>query len=324
MFKKILVFMVAMVMVFSIAACGVSDEEYEILTSPVPPEEDEPLDEPIVEDAASGIAGTYLLSSVGFGDSAMVYADLISFDMAEGSYLQLNDDGSGIFALSGEESENISYDAATMEVTDATGSTITMTKEGDTIILNLDADSNFAFTLEGSSEWAAIEAAEGSLSGLEDLAQDAISATGLTVGTQWYGSLEIWNSRSEDYPDGVYDIWGRIAQGQEYPFFEIYASNDFDNDIPLLSYYIEFNQNGFVPLVTDDGWVFDRLITEMDTLNMSGTYLLGAISFTHLYEYEDDLFNFTVYLREEGAKWDEATETLPPGYEDYKAEYGLE
>ncbi len=321
MLKKLLGLIVIMMMAFSLAACGVSDEEHEILTSPVPPEEDEPVAE---EDAASdSLAGMYLLSSVDFQGDTMAYADLVSFGMADGSYLQLNDDGSGIFGLAGEAAENISYDSATMEVTDATGETITMTKEGDTIILNLPDASSFSFTLEGSAEWPAIEAIEGTLSGLEDLAADTIAATGLTVGTKWYGSLEIWNSRSDKYPDGIYDIWGRIEQGEEYPFFEIYASDDFDNDVPLLSYYIEFNQNGFAPLVTDDAWVFDRLMGDLDTLNMSGTYLLGAISFTHLYEYEEDLFNFTVYLREDGARWDEATETLPPGYDDYKARHGL-
>ena len=136
----------------------------------------------------------------------------------------------------------------------------------------------------------------------------------------WVRESECWGDHNEDFQAA----WGYVEYddaGNKY--FEVYKDGDSQNS--FLSMYIEdeATDTRIIPIIGDeDAWVFDTYLMEEE-----GPYLEtaidydGSISLIYAYTRYDENSGCLVemFFRKDGVLWDEAFDTLPPRYDEYKA-----
>ncbi len=139
----------------------------------------------------------------------------------------------------------------------------------------------------------------------------------------WFGWVResvCWGDHNEDFQTA----WGYVEYddaGNKY--FEVYKDGDSENS--FLSMYIEdeATDTRVIPIIGDeDAWVFDTYLMEEE-----GPYLEtaidydGSISLIYAYTRYDENSGCLVemFFRKDGVLWDEAFDTLPPRYDEYKA-----
>lgn len=143
----------------------------------------------------------------------------------------------------------------------------------------------------------------------------------------WYGTAILSNftpaNRAAEV-EGEKDIWAYIGtdnNGRAY--FEVFETPDME-ETPLLSMYIELYDDSFAADIGDeDAWLLEMYLDDSANVFFSPELENGALSIFYHFKGKNVSFDFTLFLREDGTPWDEENDTLPPGYEDYKAEHGL-
>lgn len=140
------------------------------------------------------------------------------------------------------------------------------------------------------------------------------------TGLGWVRESVCWGDHNEDFQTA----WGYVEYddaGNKY--FEVYKDGDSENS--FLSMYIEdeATDTRVIPIIGDeDAWVFDTYLMEEE-----GPYLEtaidydGSISLIYAYTRYDENSGCLVemFFRKDGVLWDEAFDTLPPRYDEYKA-----
>lgn len=154
-------------------------------------------------------------------------------------------------------------------------------------------------------------------SGVGDYEFEAIS-----VPSSWYGMVY---SEALDY---VGDIWAKVDTTGGKTYFEAYETIEeyygYDSaaDIsPIMSMFIdeEYLYLGVMPIADGEAWFFDHYITEDEVWAFTGIPFDGMLVFDFEFADEDGMvIDIELYLRENGAAWDEENDPLPPSYEDYK------
>ena len=130
--KKMMAFMVTVVMAVSMAACGGDEPAEEKMTS-----------------------GHYLMYSLVYGELAVAYDMLEDVEMAE-SYLTLHGDGTADFYLQDMPVEKMEVDEKAGIMAYDDGSEMDMKIDGDFVILSFEQDGSpmiWTFALEGSDAW---------------------------------------------------------------------------------------------------------------------------------------------------------------------------
>lgn len=323
--KKALAALLALLMMLSLSACGGKKED-------------------------TGIAGEYTIYSATIDGTDFTLEELQSADMAEGTYLILNQDGKGELCFAGDEPDSFSYNVRSGKLTFADDEIWTFTVDGNMVTVNID-EVGMVLVFAPASDAAGSGSSAGTNSAAANSSDffgsvtvassinDAFAGTGsggsgfvpettsFELNSRWYGTLALTNfvgaSNEDTYLD-AYGVFGKTNSGKTY--FEIYLTEDHSDDSPALSYYIDLKGDYFVPIIgKEDAWIFNTYLTAADTEQQT-TYLFnGALVITYPYHDTDRDYSCDLlfYLREEGAKWDEAYDLLPPGYQDYKAEFGI-
>ena len=143
------------------------------------------------------------------------------------------------------------------------------------------------------------------------------STTEITIPSTWYGVMK---SESLAY---AADVWARFDDDGT-PYFELWESlEDFNgagNYSPSMSMYIESGLPSVViPVADGNAWFLEHDFIAEDAAKYMGVLLDGMLYFS--FEYDDGdgrVYAIEICLRENGAPWDEEHDPLPPGYETYK------
>lgn len=143
--------------------------------------------------------------------------------------------------------------------------------------------------------------------------------------SKWYGWMklsDIWGVSQKDELD---DVWGFIdtdtKTGKTY--FEVYQDGDSQN--AFLSMYITIADDGMRILPDigqDDAWISDSYLLTADASKYEMTLDEGgALTLQCEYVSTDGSrgCQVEIFLRVDGTAWDEANDTLPPRYDEYKA-----
>lgn len=140
---------------------------------------------------------------------------------------------------------------------------------------------------------------------------------------EWFGWVresDCWGDHSEDFQTALGYI-GYDDAGNKY--FEVYK--DDGSETAFISMFIEDENTDtrIIPVIgEEDAWIGDTYLLEEE-----GQYLETAIDYdgslylVHSYTSYDESSGCVVemFLRKDGALWDEEFDTLPPSYDEYKA-----
>lgn len=275
-----------------------------------------------------GLAGYYTIYEAVIAGETMTYDDLEMAGMADGTYLNMFEDGFGELAFTDEIADSFTYDESTGLFTFNPGETLSFTVDGDYITVELpDQDMTLTFKLtdDQSSNAQSGEAV------LADSITDAFAGANTFVGVpdevltgDWFGWIresDCWGGHQEDFQAA----WGEVNYNTSYKqyYFDVYK--DGDSQTPALSMWIEESADDteLIPNIGDeDAWVFDTYLVE-DEEPLFTTSINSDGSLYLFYEYEasdgDSGCFVDIFLRKDGAQWDEANDVLPPRYEEYKA-----
>ena len=207
------------------------------------------------------------------------------------------------------------------------GVTLTLVREGASASLDTPASSD-AFAPAGKKDLGNSGAGVGGGNKKSDPAAPtpkAPAATGkaasaqLTIPSTWYGVL------LSDELNYEADVFGELDTDGK-PYFELWESlEDFRGETdysPIFSTYIneDISYGVIIPIADGEGWFYDHFLTDEDVAQYMGVYLDGMLYFHFTYDAGDGKpVEIEIYLRENGAAWNEDHDPLPPGYETYKA-----
>ena len=139
---------------------------------------------------------------------------------------------------------------------------------------------------------------------------------------EWYGWVKEsmpWGDHNEDFQDA----WGYVNYDEfSNKYFEVYKDGDSQN--AFFSMYIEDENTDthIIPVIgNEDAWIIDTYLPEEEGQYFkTGIDYDGSISLTYSYTRYDGNSGCMVeiFLRKDGVLWDEAFDTLPPRYDEYK------
>ena len=301
--RKCLLIVLALMMVFTLAACSEGGDDG-------------------VQDV-TGLSGTYYLYSMDAEGVELGYDMLLLAELSE-SYLKLNGDGTGELYLQGEETEKITYDEKDGSISFDDGSAMSVTVEGDSLIVDAGMDTVFCFALDGSSTLN--DAKNGSVNAGTDTAGTDDSGSYDWWEGDWYGWWMIFDGDGyyADYIDYSWDCCMYIEPMGDHHLISIWDEdfNDYENnclaevlvDIDLLGgdgFYgeavsVEDENNFFWNAGVGAGeWVIDPEVAGVDNM------LIIEGSFT---DADGEYCEYGVVLTKWGYEWNEADSTYPPYY----------
>lgn len=276
----------------------------------------------------TGLAGHYAISEAVIEGETMTYSDLEMADMVDGTYLNMFDDGFGELAFTDEIADSFTYDESTGLLTFNPGETLAFTADGDQITVEFpDQEMTLTFKLaedDGGATGNDNVAVAGSIA-------DAFAGVNTFVGVpdevlsgNWFGWIlesECWGGHEEDFQAAWAYVDYNATEGKSY--FDLYK--DGDSETPALSMWIEesVDDTELIPDIGDeDAWVLQRYLIEAEE-PLFNTMIQpdGSLYFSYEYATEDGDSGclVEVFLRKDGAAWDEVNDVLPPRYEEYKA-----
>ena len=263
------------------------------------------------DDAASGDSGAN-------ADMLGRY-DCTGWDMGDGKplppageWFELESETRGTVCIAGNEYPfDWTFDGTTLTIEEDAGPTFTATVENGVITL----DTGMLYIFEKGGAPAAQPD--------EDEPDDSNTApaifvsptTEITIPSTWYGLL----LSDEIGYEG--DVWAILEYDGDYPYFEIYENPEMEYGEydPILSMYIFEDAEMILPDIgEDDAWFFHRTLTADDADEFTAYLFDGALYFKISGEYEGESFEAQIFLRENGAPWDEEYDPIPPSYEMYK------
>lgn len=273
-----------------------------------------------------GLAGYYTIYEAVIAGETMTYDDLEMAGMADGTYLNMFEDGFGELAFTDEIADSFTYDESTGLFTFNPGETLSFTVDGDYITVEL-PDQNMTLTFKLTDDQSSnAQSGEAVLAGS---ITDAFAGANTFVGVpdevltgDWFGWIresECWGGHQEDFQAA----WGFVNfdEGDD-KYFEVYKDGDSQNAILSMWIKDEDTDTQIIPVIGDeDAWILSTYLTGEDAryFNTSIQYD-GSLSFTYAYDDEGKSgCLIEIFLRKDGALWDEASDILPPRYEEYKA-----
>ena len=254
----------------------------------------------------------------------------------DGEWIELEKNGKGTFYMGYEfdlewklDGEDFTGSVTFLGITESLDGTL---KDG---VLNVQyGDISYVFTKDGVAttlDTAAQTTSNGAaeVGKTAESLQEAIGGANAQTDFEevltgdWFGWVResvCWGDHNEDFQTA----WGYVEYddaGNKY--FEVYKDGDSENS--FLSMYIEdeATDTRVIPIIGDeDAWVFDTYLMEEE-----GPYLEtaidydGSISLIYAYTRYDENSGCLVemFFRKDGVLWDEAFDTLPPRYDEYKA-----
>lgn len=280
-------------------------------------------------DTGSKLSGNYRPSSVSLGDQQFSYEDMVSMDMADGTYLSLNADGTGELGLAGETPDSMTFDEATGIITFDSGETLPFTVDGDTITVDYSSMTEQSmilyFTKEGS-ESAANGNVAGSLADAFGGGAFQSPTTEIAFPSSWYGTVRFYDFVGIDSEDQIADVWAFFDYYEGRAYFEVWEKPSDEltqEDSALLSMYVYEDSEWIIPDVGDkDAWLIDTYLTDDDLAAYTVQLENGAINIIAPYEGTSGSCTCQIFLREDGAPWDESSDPLPPSYDQYKESIG--
>ncbi len=107
----------------------------------------------------------------------------------------------------------------------------------------------------------------------------------LAVGSKWTGTMTLSNYQGSRHFNSdtiaVDAYFGRDESGKTY--FELYEAGQRKN--ALISMYVNLYQDHFVPVIgTNDAWILDVYLSNLDTSAMTGYVENGQITLTYAYD----------------------------------------
>lgn len=297
-------------------------------------------------DAASsnGIVGEYSLYSAVVEGTDYTLEELQSVNMADGTYLILNADGTGEICLADDEPDSFTYDESAGELVFPDGLTCKFAVDGKMITVDVE-EASMELVFAPKSDTASNGDSGNAIANHSDFfgdvtvastmddafagahaaqASDFVSpTTSITLGNMWYGTLQVTDvvgTGQEDFEKDIIANLKKTRDGDE--FFEVYTDSSMSDESIVLSMYVTVYDDYFLPVIgEDDAWIFERYLTPDDATYFMRTLENGALDITYAYEDPDGKYTCTVriFLREDGTPWDEANDPLPPSYEEYKA-----
>ena len=215
----------------------------------------------------------------------------------------------GVLTIKGgglDSSGSLKDDVLTLEDVLGTGLKLTFRKEG--------AQAGIGSTNNGFP----------AISGNADLNAGFQSPTAsIELDSYWYGTAILSNftpvNRAAEV-EGDYDVWGYIgADDNGRAYFEVFDEPEMSNE-PLLSMYIDLYSDSFAADIGDeDGWLIGSYLDSSANVFFSPALDNGALPIGYHFAETNTSYDFSLFLREDGAPWDEENDPLPPGYDDYKA-----
>ncbi len=151
------------------------------------------------------------------------------------------------------------------------------------------------------------------------------NATVIEAYTLWYGSMQIDNYSGSRTRAPLQDIWAEIAieDTTDLMFLQIYDTIDF-NELAIFSAYIDADGDSFAADIGEsDAFIFDEVLDATAEPYFSTQLQDGVIELDYHYNYDGEEFDVTIFLRLDGARWNEASDPLPPTYQEYKQGMGF-
>jgi len=310
--KKILAFLLVIVMLLSATACGGAKDK-----------------------SNDDLLGIYTGTTV----DVMGTDTPIEEIYGEDNSIELQKNGKAVFTLGGEPIKcDWELDGEELTITVTGVKSFGTLKNGKIVLDFMEMGMDMTFEKEGA---AAEEPAQtGTASEVPDkpeaeLAGSMMDAFGIgDVGnvtrsienpSTWYGWLTMTDFWGDiDQQEDMYDVWGFVDTASDgRTFFEVFQ--DGNSQTPLMSMYATIEDGNFIcPLIGDeDAWFSDTYLDpEADDTMYEGRLVRdGSLRFEFdFYHYSGDYgCHITMFFREDGAEWDEDLDTLPPRYEEYKA-----
>ena len=180
-----------------------------------------------------------------------------------------------------------------------------------------------AFSLNACGDKGSDEVNEAANSLLEELDNGSLEAdTDEVLTGEWFGWVresDCWGDHSENFQTALGYV-GYDDAGNKY--FEVYK--DDGSETAFISMFIEDENTDtrIIPVIgNEDAWIIDTYLSEEEGQYFkTGIDYDGSISFTYSYTRYDGNSGCMVeiFLRKDGVLWDEAFDTLPPRYDEYK------
>ena len=266
----------------------------------------------------NSMVGYYTLFSMESDGEVHDAASLKEVGM-DNSYVELLADGTGTLQLSGEEPDTLAWKGEEIYID---GEKLSYVRDGYTLTFDFDGIV-MTFSRNGGDAASTDNAAADSLAEAFGMGSETNQQTTLTG--SWYGWIresECWGGHKEDFRAA----WGYInyaADSGNRKYFDVYK--DGDSETPVISMWIDDDATDqyIIPIIgEEDAWVFDTYL-ETDEAPYFDTFVSydGVLSITYAYTRYDGNSGCLVelFLRKDGAQWDEENDTLPPRYEEYKA-----
>lgn len=300
--KKVTAIFLAASMIFALAACG-GDKSGGSKSS------------------KEAMAGNYPVVGAIIDGEELSYADLVAIDAVDGTYLKINDDGTGEISLSGEDTckiKSINKEKGIFVFDD--GVEASYTKDGDKITADIESVGLvLIFALEGSQTYKDITS--------ETTGAGAFSGeTAAALGGDWLGIAEFYDCTGiyADNEDLQIEILARFVfdeSGNCKPYIALAMSDD----------DLNFNNLVLTPVLGNDYEVDlwgDLMGVEMDGISFIDIENDGSISiYAGVDETEEDGFELMASLRriDDQDNWsDNNYPRMPQEYIDFYSGMSLE
>ena len=164
------------------------------------------------------------------------------------------------------------------------------------------------------------EAIGGNLGESSDSGSSSASAPDAEVlSGAWFGWLRLRVDTDTAF-DAAWAYVKEDSKGNQY--FEVFRDGYPDTAFVSMYCTTEENDTRLVPVIGDkDAWVWDIYLNASDEEYFNKSISADG-SFTFTYEYVDEnryACRVELFIRKDGVPWNEASDTLPPRYEEYKA-----
>lgn len=249
-----------------------------------------------------------------------------------GEWLQLEDDGSGTWFLGATENNfkwladgsKINFD---VEVVGQT-STLQYTANVEDEKIILDTGMLYYFTKQdGNSEQTSTGFDKGA-----DVDWGKEANGEILIPSSWYGVAIFENCEGFDFEEIKYDVWAIFdIDSTGTPYLEMWLDSELKTDFIFSMYIADRDKQWLYPVIgDDDAWIKvdsstqrEQTLTADDEWGLMAQYDEGAIDIYHVYNDEEGGYaDCRFFIRENGIAWNEESDPLPPGFDNYKSMFG--
>ncbi len=197
-----------------------------------------------------------------------------------------------VFILSGNESSNDVGNNTSSNVSESSlAETESSTDEESSTESPVSSESDTSSQSESSTEESSTVEIDFVAPGFGKVATKAVDT--IEDPSNWYGVMTI-SDYSGDRPEleEEYEVWG-FVNNSDGTYFSLYVDGLYGGDYPVVSFYIELEDTSFTPIIDDQAWVMDAIMSDGDEETFKPVLENGVLSATYSYENDGESFTLT-------------------------------